>query len=161
MQFMEEVWKVIPDYPKYQVSNMGRVKRNNLLVIDYSRNNYGTVTLYSSPNIKQHKTVHNLVLRTFKPNPRPGFYTIIDHINRNTRDNRLSNLRWSNHILNSYNTNARGYSYHKKNKFFQAAIRINGIKKYLGVFKYSTKARKAYLKAKEELLKEIDPDQTY
>ena len=157
---MVENWKSIKDYPKYSVSNFGRVKRYHVLKPSRS-NGYEEVSLCDAPRKTAIKKIHILVLTTFKPNPRHDFYNCVDHINRNTFDNRLINLRWSNRFLNNLNTNARGYSFHKRGNKFQAQIKINGVVKHLGYFKYSVNARKAYLKAKKEALKKLDPDQTY
>ena len=158
---MPEIWKEIQDYPKYLVSNYGRVCRDKILKVDYTRCNYGTVTLSDHPRKKKHKLVHNLVLMTFYPNPNPKLYDRVDHKNRNKRDNRLCNLRWSNAQLNQLNTNARGYYYERGMNKFRAMLMIDGRNHSLGCFKYSQDARKAYLKAKSELLKKLDPAQNY
>ena len=157
---MTEIWKSIPDYPKYSVSNLGRVKRYHVLKPSRS-SAYEEVALCDAPRKIVTKKIHILVLSTFKPNPRPDFYNRVDHINRNTYDNRLINLRWSNSFLNLLNTNAKGYTFHKRANKFQAQIGLNGENKFLGLFKYSVNARKAYLKAKKEALKKLDPDQDY
>ena len=158
---MYEIWRAIPEYPKYLVSNYGRVCRDKILKIDYTRNGYGTVTLNDCPRKKLHKMVHMLVLMCFFPNPNPDLYDRIDHINRNIRDNRLCNLRWSNAQLNQLNSNARGFYYDKIKNKFRAVIVIDGKNLYLGSFKYSVNARKAYLRAKSQLLKYLDPNQKY
>ena len=157
---MIENWKVIPDYPKYFVSDLGRVKRFRIMRTFYT-NGYERVGLSDSPNKRSNKMIHVLVLSTFKPNPRPDFYTCVDHINRNTYDNRLINLRWSNGTLNKLNSNARGFCFNKRSGKFVAQLKYSGLEKHLGYFKYSVNARKAYVKAKREALKKLDPDQKY
>ena len=157
---MVENWKVIPDYPKYYVSNLGRVKRTTVLK-PFCTNKYERVTLYDVNNKRRHKRIHILVLSTFRPNPKPDFYNQVDHINRNRRDNRLINLRWSNGSLNQLNSNARGYNLNKKNNKLEAKICVHGKIKHLGYFQNSVNARRAYLEAKREALKKLDPDQKY
>ena len=157
---MVENWKVIPDYPKYSVSDLGRVRRFRIKKNFYTRKGYEAVGLRD--NGKNHcQFIHILVLSTFKPNPQPDFYNCVDHINRNPKDNRLINLRWSNASLNRLNSNAKGFSFNKHRNKYQARIKINGKQKYLGSFISYVNARNAYLEAKREALKELDPDQKY
>lgn len=50
-------------------------------------------------------SIHRLVAETFIPNP--NNYSDVDHINGNTQDNRVENLRWCTHQQNihySYKT---------------------------------------------------------
>ena len=144
-----EQWKLIKNYENYEVSSMGRVRRNgNILKFDIA-NEYFRVSLYKNGN-RKHKYVHRLVLETFKLNPNPLKLTICDHINRIKKDNRLSNLRWSSFTENSYNRNTRGYYYDRDRKKFISHIIFDGKRKYLGAFKYSQLARRAYISAKEK-----------
>ena len=46
----------------------------------------------------------------------------IDHIDRNKKNNHISNLRQATNSQNQENTNAKGYSYHKSNKLWRAQI---------------------------------------
>ena len=73
----------------------------------------------------------------------------IDHINNNSLDNRIENLRILTHQQNQFNTNAKGYYWNKQNNKWHAQIRINGKNNFLGVFAEEEDAHQAYLKAKE------------
>ena len=73
----------------------------------------------------------------------------IDHININSIDNRIENLRILTNQQNQWNTNAKGYYWDKNAKKWQAKININGKQKNLGYFKKEEDAHIAYLKAKE------------
>ena len=53
------------------------------------------------------KLVHRMVAFTFVNNPCPEEFKLVDHVNGDTDDNRASNLRWVNHVLNSANSGAR------------------------------------------------------
>jgi len=73
----------------------------------------------------------------------------VDHIYHNTLDNRKSQLRVITHQENCFNTNAKGYSWHKKAQKYRAQICIDGKRKYLGLFNTEEEARGLYLEAKE------------
>ncbi len=95
---MEEVFKEIPDYPDYKVSNLGRVKsfkRNKEIFLKPINDtyNYLQVVLYKN---KKPRTiqVHRLVAMVFLNhifNTSNGI--VVDHINNNRQDNRLENLQ--------------------------------------------------------------------
>ena len=113
---MQAVWANIPEIwttlnSKHDVSDLGNIrkKENGKVLYRYKDGNgYACVSLYG--NTRQ---VHGYVLRTFIPKPSP-MYTLCDHINRNTMDPRLINLRWSNHVLNMMNrTGVKGYRTYK------------------------------------------------
>ncbi len=85
-----------------------------------------------------------------------AFYTIygyvpelIDHINRVKNDNRIINLREVTQQENNFNTNAKGYSWHKRQKKWQASIRKDYKVIHLGCFEIEEEARNAYLEAKK------------
>ena len=73
----------------------------------------------------------------------------IDHIDRNTLNNCISNLRPCTKQQNSFNTNAKGYWWNKQNKKWQAKIVLNGKRIHLGFFDIEEEAHQAYLNAKE------------
>jgi len=73
----------------------------------------------------------------------------IDHININSIDNRIENLRILTQQQNNCNRNAKGYYWDKAKKKWRARIKINGKQKSLGYFKKEEDARQSYLKGKE------------
>jgi hypothetical protein len=161
---MEE-WRDIEGFPRYNVSNLGRVRsligKTKLLNPYLSCNNdYYSVSLFSKG--KRHiRLVHRLVLKAFKKNPNPGYFDRCDHINQNKRDNNINNLRWSNAVLNGLNGNQKGFYWRKARNKFEAAIKINGKSIYLGQFKYSYNARKRYLEARKDALNTLDRYHVY
>jgi hypothetical protein len=76
-------------------------------------------------------------------------FIMLDHINQNRQDNRISNLRMVTNQQNSFNTNAKGYYWHKKNKKWRSKIHVNGKRIYLGYFNTEIEARQSYLEAKK------------
>lgn len=118
-----EIWKPIPDYEDlYYVSNFGRIKsiarkkhivdslgRESERIFSHTRilkqsvingRRYLSITLCKD-GILRRQFVHRLVLLAFVPNTfnKP----CADHINTDTYDNRLDNLRWVTHSENSQN----------------------------------------------------------
>ena len=78
-------------------------------------------------------------------------FNLLDHENRDKKDNRISNLRIITNQKNSFNTKAKGYSYQKDAKRkWKAEIMVNGVSIYLGRFYTEEEARESYLQAKEK-----------
>lgn len=109
---MQEIWKDIKGYEnKYQVSNLGRVRSLERIVKSknrytgepfdrkikgkilkpgrYTKSGHVSVVLGRNQN---GSPVHQLVMKTFAGEPPAGMEVL--HINGNSSDNRLSNLRY-------------------------------------------------------------------
>tara|TARA_R110000868_G_scaffold185862_2_gene427896 strand:- start:592 stop:1059 length:468 start_codon:yes stop_codon:yes gene_type:complete len=75
----------------------------------------------------------------------------IDHIDGNRLNNSVDNLRIVTHQQNQWNrTNAKGCYFMKRDKNWQALIRVNNKDIYLGRFETEADARQAYLIAKQK-----------
>jgi hypothetical protein len=171
---MNEIWKDVKDYEgRYQVSSLGRVKslpkewfsgintirRHNgkiLKLRDNSRGYY-KVALSNRGVVKECK-VHQLVAIAFLGHTPCGYSLVIDHINDNSKDNRVENLQIVTARFNAYKTQGKGSSKYKgvywcnTNKRFKAVIRINGKSTYLGSFKKEYEAHLAYQNKLKEIL---------
>lgn len=93
---MEETWKPIKEYEGYEVSSIGRVKsfkhkQPKILAPCESEDGYYRVGLCREGKVKL-IAVHKLVAETFLT-PVPG-KTFIDHIDRDVKNNHISNLRF-------------------------------------------------------------------
>lgn len=113
----QEVWKIYPDYPFIEVSNLGRVRTKDRVVT--SKN--GRKLHYKGRILKQHLNksgymyvgvhvngkqislrVHRMVAICFVPNP--NNYPQVNHIDCDPNNNRWDNLEW---CTGSYNCQYR------------------------------------------------------
>lgn len=100
---MKEIFKDIAGYEGlYQVSNLGRVKslkygKERILKPKNNPNGYSTVLLWKKRTYKSF-LIHRLVAAAFLQNP--NNFSIVNHINQDKKDNRVSNLEWCNHTYN-------------------------------------------------------------
>ena len=152
---MTEIWRDIKDYEGfYQVSNLGRIKsldrvvinvngkkslyKGKVLSIHYDKNGYVKVCL--NKNNKRRKfSVHRLVAEAFIPNP--NNYPEVNHIDEVKTNNKVSNLEWCTSEYNkSYGTRAE--------RSYQTNLKNNSYNKNLEKARESNKA-KGYEKQKE------------
>ena len=90
--------------------------------------------------------VHRLVTKAFLSDYSENLQ--VDHIDKNRINNKLSNLRMLTNQQNQYNTDAKGYSWHKVAAKWQAYIKKDYKQIHLGLFDKEEDARAAYLAAK-------------
>ena len=101
LNYKKEIWKDIPNYEGYQVSNFGRIKsleridalgrkvEEKILKPLITRNGYYLTGLYKN-SIQKFYYVHRLVWIAFNGTIPEGLQ--VNHINEIKSDNRLSNL---------------------------------------------------------------------
>lgn len=119
----------------------------------YARHSYAIRRADGSRGTKgvlMHRMVQSLAGKTLTPRT--------DHINRNTLDNRLDNLRPATASQNRCNTGPRvnnkcGYKgvSAKQNGTFSVMIQIHGKQRYVGLFRSVEEAARAYDAAAREL----------
>jgi len=142
---MKEEWRSFTD--NYKVSNLGNVlsvKRGKLMS-QHSRNIYKRISLIVNGKSK-HYGVHQLVAMCFMDHTPNGHVIIVDHINEDKSDNRLSNLRL---LTTRENLSRRGgvSKYVGVSKFrnkWMATITFNNKLKYLGLYQTEIEASEAY-----------------
>lgn len=91
-----EVFKTIDKYPRYAVSNYGRVinqETHHLMTPHKNSSGYYNVQ-FTIKQKNHHPLVHRLVAYTFMDNPDPKHMTIVNHLDENPHNNRLDNLEF-------------------------------------------------------------------
>lgn len=109
----QEIWKAIPDFPGYEVSNHGRVRSYWKCGGSHERVMFDTPKRILTPSLlangflkvslcrdgkAYNKNIHRLVLETFIGPCPPGLEAC--HNNGKATDNHLTNLRWDDHQSN-------------------------------------------------------------
>lgn len=139
---------------QYNVKWYGHNRRGNIYVT--ARNKYSDGYCHEFVRTPQFD-LHRLVLGY--PNVDKEGYEI-DHINQNTLDNRLLNLRVVSHAENMknkkvYSNNSSGVvgvDFYDRNKYkkWMVSITVNGEKIHIGYFREKEKAIEARLNAEKE-----------
>lgn len=87
---------------------------------------------------------------------------VVDHINGDRSDNRRSNIRITNKVINALNTGKtkgsvpyRGVSFNKKLGKYQAGITVDKKRIHLGTFSKAIEASKMYNHKQKEILSVI------
>lgn len=167
-----EMWVPVGNFPRYMVSNHGRVKNidengrrhrgqemtDDGFFVSQSRNKKGYMVCHLyKPDQKALVTVHRLVAQHFVPNPDELPY--VDHIDMNPVNNHVSNLRWCTNSQNMRNTRPlanstsrfKGVCWDKSRSKWRAQIKIDGKHRNLGQFENEEDAARAYDTAAREL----------
>ena len=159
---MQEIWKDVKGYEgHYMVSNLGRVKsikrkEHYIFKPTIDGHGYYKVELCLNGKQKTHK-IHKLVATNFLGHTPSGMKEVVDHINNDKLDNRLSNLRL---VSNRFNVSRHtrktsskytGVTWCKHSNRWLSRIKVNNKSIYLGGFKCELAAHLAYQNKLKEL----------
>ena len=150
-----EIFKDISGYDGvYQVSNLGRVKsmqrgNDKILLASENGSGYLHVGLSKSGKVKT-RTIHQLVSEAFLNYMPRGNTMVINHINFDTKDNRLENLQIVSHRKNTDLKHLKssskyvGVCWCKHYKKWTSRIQIDKKSKHLGYYNEEYDAHLAY-----------------
>jgi hypothetical protein len=156
----QEIWKTIPGYTEYQISNLGNVislknSKKRMLKPAPMQNGYLVVSLSNAGKTKTF-TIHSLVAEAFLGYKRDGFKTnTVDHIDQIKTNNILTNLQLISQRENTSKSKRSsgiktskytGVSWNKGVNKWIVYIRIGNKHKCLGTFVNEEDAHKAYQK---------------
>lgn len=153
---MSEVWKIIPEFENYMVSNLGNVRSNRKLLNPTTNlHGYKVVSLHNK-GVKKQKKVHQLVTLCFLDYQFKNHSLVIDHVNGIKTDNKVENLQLISQRENKSKDSPKttcsktGVYLQKKTGKFTAIIHVKGLNKYLGLFNTEAEAYEYYQKALKE-----------
>ena len=172
---IKEEWKPVKDYEGfYEVSSLGKVKslgryvnchsnskrflKGRVLKNQLSNDRYLNVRL-SKNGMVTTKQIHQLVAESFLNHTPCGFKLVVNHIDFNKKNNKVSNLEI---VTNRQNTNKKhikstskytGVHWCKRDSKWMSSITINGKKKALGRFTNELEASILYQKTIKEIKK--------
>jgi hypothetical protein len=147
-----EVWKNIPEFESYQVSNLGNVRSLKFNRIKYIKhlNTKGRycVTLSNDKTRTTNNKISVLMAIVFLNHKPCGHKMVVDHLDNNKKNDRLYNLQIITHRENLSKDKKNKTSkfigvYFSQNRWV-SEIRIEGKSKYLGRFKIEKEASQAY-----------------
>lgn len=122
-ELQAEIWKVIPSWEHYAVSNLGRVRREidgintyagRILTPILNNHGYFQYSLYS-PEKSQRIRGHILVMRAFIGPQHTD--TEVNHIDGDKTNNRLTNLEYTNRLHNQRHAARLGLLSHGANHY--------------------------------------------
>ena len=160
---MIEEWEDILGYEGlYKVSNLGNIKslkfqKEKVLKLQTNTKGYFIVNLYKNKKMKSHQ-IHQLVAIAFLNHVPCKMELVINHINFDKKDNKVSNLEI---VTNRENSNRKhlkstskytGVSFEKDRNKWVAQIKINGNRVLLGRFSNEIDASNAYQSKLKEII---------
>jgi hypothetical protein len=158
-----EVWKPIKNFSNYEVSNLGKVKRQTgqgtkggILIPYPDKGGYLYVSLYNSGK-RTVKSVHRLVAMAFIPNPRK--FPEVNHKRSPKTNCKVINLEWRSRLGNSRHAVTSGFKGEGVTKLFgkwrARFYAAPGQRVHIGMFntkQEAVAARRAALRTQKKVL---------
>ena len=154
---MDEIWKKIEGYDRYEISNFGSVRSKygkNLIYLKKQEDSRGYIWVGLRTKGKtKYNSIHKLVALHFLGKIPENMQ--INHMDGDSKNNKVNNLEYVsmreniNHRYALKGVSKLGTRMTKGGKF-TSQIRIQGKMKHLGTFQTEQDARAAYVKAAME-----------
>lgn len=133
-----EIWKPVKGFPNYEASTLGRLKivsskklaRGDIGMImkQHISGGYYTVCVHNN-EVHDTSRVHRLVATTFVMNVDPKRNVVIDHIDNNKLNNKVTNLRWVTQSQNMQNHH-NNFRVYKNKEIIQCNLKGIPIKEW-------------------------------
>jgi hypothetical protein len=154
---MAEEWRPIADFDDYEASNTGLIRSKKFGKIIMRKTSAALSGHTKISLCKEGKPysfgLQRVIAQTFIPNPEGK--PCVDHIDRNPRNNHVTNLRWCTISENSANrpgTSVTGYKgVHRSLEKYYAKIYHHQKFIYVGTFDTAELAHEAYTNKAREL----------
>jgi len=149
--FVDDIPGYEGEYGATQEGDIYSFKRNKFLKPGRHGNGYLHVTLHKTDRVSSRGkiiSIHRIIALTFIVNPEN--LPCVDHIDRNKRNNCVSNLRWVTYNQNNTNrvsipnTSSQYKGVNLRSGKWESYIQVNGNKKYLGTYKEEIDAAVAF-----------------
>ena len=154
-----EIWKRIPNFKNYHVSNLGNVRSLNynrtgktkVLMKHINNRDRYTLNLYKKGIRYSNRNISVLVAQAFLNHKPCGHKLVVDHINNISTNDKLYNLQVITHRLNvtkdkKGTSKYAGVFWDKARNKWTSFIKINNKNIYLGSYKNEQEAAQAYQK---------------
>jgi hypothetical protein len=95
--YNSEIWRTIPDFPNYEISSYGRLRRISsryFLKYNVDKDGYLRVSIRKTGRRNFCLHIHRLVAIAFLPKPRGPGKKQVNHKNGDKTNNHISNLEW-------------------------------------------------------------------
>lgn len=90
-EYKDEIWKVLEEYPDYEISNYGKLRETESKKIKILKlRKCGIVKGFKKNDKIVWELIHRLVAKTFVPNQKK--FTMVKHKDGNMANNHMSNL---------------------------------------------------------------------